>query len=524
MTLAGTSNLPVAPRETKWDPIGARQRVFAHCGTNVASISRAFLWRKDGDARSPEVWDLLYCDVIGGVLHIIPKGLAQAAGRRGIESLTFSNGDRPRLEARITTIYDRVRSAIPDWPVSPFAKVLTADASGDALEGVIAFEGVTTGDGRRIEPGALTWDEGPWPLVFDREEMDHSGATIGTINSIRRVGKEVRASAALSDSEDPDTALLVTRARELLEEGAVGVSVSLDDVEQVAVGSDGKEIDPESEEAWNDPDVVWVTKAGRIRSVAIVDEAALSDAKLGLVASLRAVRNEWFSDPKFGNGILNPKDAGGDERLVWQEPERPEEEGQFGCPLTITDDGRIFGHAALWGRCHVGYPGTCVRPPKEHAAYRGFLTGERVKGVPTGPLVMKTRHAPVHLEAGAATIHYEHTGYAPADVTLGPDAYGIWVSGALRSDATEQEIEILRASALSGDWRPIGGRHRLVGVLAVNAPGFRVARALAASGALITVGPGCNECDDQPSLEDRIATIERILAQGLVAGIGEGVS
>lgn len=504
MTLAGTSNLPVAPRETKWDPIGARQRVFAHCGTNVASISRAFLWRKDGDARSPEVWDLLYCDVIGGVLHIIPKGLAQAAGRRGIESLQFSNGDRPRLEARITTIYDRVRSAIPDWPVSPFAKPITADASGGELEGVIAVEGVDTGDGRHFTAGAFKWEGGPWPLVFDQTEMDHTAPTIGTISEIaRRPDGVIWARGNLSDSNDPTTQLLVLRAAELLEEGAVGISVAYDSLPE------GEEFPPE--------EGVWTVTSARIRHVAIVDVPAFAQARMALVASADPA---WFSDPKFGNGILNPKDAGGDERLVWQEPERPEEEGQFGCPLTITADGHIFGHVALWGRCHVGYPGTCVRPPKEPAAYRGFLTGERIPGIPSGPLVMKTRHAPDHLEAGAAAIHYDHTGYAGADVTLGPDAYGIWASGAVRSDATESEIEVMRASALSGDWRPIGGRHRLVGVLAVNAPGFRVARALAASGALITVGPGCNECDDQPSLEDRIATIERILAQGLVAGIG----
>jgi hypothetical protein len=509
MGLAGTSNLPVAPKDTPWNARAAKERIFEACDGKVACIQRGFLWRNGGDPRDPSAWSLPFADVIDGRLHIIPRGIAACAGVRGIGSMLLSSQDKTLVQARIAAVYDRVRKRYEEWPTAPF-QALTADANGTALEGTIALEGVDTGDGRFIENGALTWDELPVPLVFDRAEMDHSGATIGTINEVeRRKGGVIWARGALSDSEDPETQLLVLRAAELFAEGAVGVSVSLDDIE------DNIPTDPEQE--W--PEVVRV-KSARIRSVAVVDEAAFIEAKMGLVASLRQVKTEWFSDPNFGNGSQSHHDDGGDDRLVWQEPERAEEEGQFGCPLTITDDGHIYGHAALWYRCHVGYMGTCVRPPKEPAAYKGFLTGDRTgKGIPTGPLVFKTRHAPDHLSADVAAIHYDHTGHAPGDVTIGPDAYGIWVSGALRVDTTPAEIDILRASALSGDWRPVGNKHRLVGLLAVNAPGFRVARALAASGALITVGPGCSECDSQPSLEDRLATLERIVADGIIASL-----
>lgn len=518
MTIQGSSNLPVAPKNTPWNAKGAKQRILEACDS-PACIGRAFLWRGPGDGRDIASYALPFCDVIDGRLHIVPKGIAACAGGRGIGSFAVASEDAAKIRARITAIYARVRQSHPDWPESPFAAAITADASGMPLEGTIAVEGVDTGDGRHIEKGALTWDEGPWPLVFDRAEMDHSGATVGTINEIeRREDGIIWARGALSDSEDPETQMLVTRAGELFEEGAVGVSISLDDIESVET-IDGKAIDPEAEDVdWEQ--VIQTVKAGRIRSVAIVDEAAFVEARMGLVAAVRAVRKEWFSDPGFGNGSTNHQDSNGDERLVWQEPEHPEEEPQFGCPLTITDDGHIYGHAALWYRCHVGYMGTCVRPPKEPAAYRGYLTGERIPGVATGPLVFKTTHAKDHLSAAAAQAHYDNTGAAPADLTIGPDAYGIWVSGALRSDATEMDIEILRASALSGDWRPVAGRHRLVGILAVSAPGFRVARALAASGSLITVGPGCSSCDDDGrTFEERLAIVERMLAEALVAGL-----
>lgn len=512
MTLIGTSNLPVSPRNTPWNAKAAKQRVFEACNGNVACLSRAFLWRAKGkDARDPEAYALGFCDVIDGRLHIVPKGIAACAGGRGIGSFVFTEDDASSVKARITAVYDRVRREVDDWPQSPF-KAIRADASGMAFEGTIALEGTETGDGRFIESGALSWDSLPIPLVFDRAEMDHSGATIGTVNEIeRRDDGVIWARGALSASEDPETALLVLRAAELFDEGAVGVSISLDDIE------DNTPDDFDAE--W--PEVVKVLSA-RIRSVAVVDTAAFADARVGLVAAAAPViagvrpsaKPEWFSSPGFGNGSKHHQEANGDERLVWQEPEHPDEIGQFGCPLQLTDDGYLYGHAALWYRCHVGYAGTCVRPPREPAAYRGYLTGERIPGVPTGPLVMRTKHADDHLSAAAAAIHYDHTGYAPADVTIGPDAYGIWVSGALRLDATEADIEILRASALSGDWRPVpGAMLRLVGILAVSAPGFRVARAMAASGALITVGPGCTSCMDGPSLEERIAALEERLSQ-----------
>lgn len=493
MPVIGTSNLPVAPRSTPWNPKGAAERVFEACGGNVACIQRAFLYRRRGtDARDPGAYSLPFCDVIDGRLHIIPKGIAACAGR-GQAAFDGTEDELALVRARITSVYDRVRSRHTDWPASPFA-ALTADASGTPIEGVIAMEGVETGDGRFIAEGALYWDEGPVPLKFDNAEMDHSGATIGTVNVFeRREGGVIWGIGNLSVSSNEETQALIVRAEELFAEAAVGVSMELDHQEDNSADFfEGK------------AERLEVSKA-RIRAVAIVDTAAFAEAKVGLVAAIRPVKPEWFADPEFGSE--------NDERLVWQEPDRPEEERQLGCPFTITDDGRVYGHAALWGRCHVGYPGTCLRPPKDPAAYRNFLTGERLPGVPTGPLVMRTAHASMRATAEAAEAHYAHTGAAVADVAVGADRYGIWVAGALRSDATPEDIEILRGSALSGDWRYIGGHLRLVGLLVVNAPGFRVARAMAASAALLTVGPGCEICEEESTLEERVFRLERLLEE-----------
>ena len=86
-----------------------------------------------------------------------------------------------------------------------------------------------------------------------------------------------------------------------------------------------------------------------------------------------------------------------------------------------------------------------------------------------------------------AVKHYDDTGSAIADVHAGEDAYGIWVSGALRPSASPEQIRALRASAPSGDWRPIRGGLELVAVCQVNVPGFPIARARVASGAVMAL-------------------------------------
>lgn len=166
-------------------------------------------------------------------------------------------------------------------------------------------------------------------------------------------------------------------------------------------------------------------------------------------------------------------------------------------PITLTDQGRVYGHAAQWGQCHLGFTGECVTPPREDY-HPYFMTGEVVcadgSRVAVGQITVGTGHAPLHLGATAASEHYDNTGSAVADVAIGNDRHGIWVAGALRPDADVARVQALRAAGqLSGDWRRIGGQLRLVGLLAVNVPGYPVPRlrARVASGepqALVAAG------------------------------------
>lgn len=162
-------------------------------------------------------------------------------------------------------------------------------------------------------------------------------------------------------------------------------------------------------------------------------------------------------------------------------------------PITIDANGRVYGHAAQWGSCHIGYGQECVSVPHEDS-HPYFMTGE-VKTedgefVSVGQITVGTGHADMYAGSQAAASHYDNTGWVVADVAVGNDAHGIWVAGAVRPNADSSKVHDLRASGqVSGDWRRIGGKLRLVGLLAVNVPGFPVPRmrSRVASGATVAL-------------------------------------
>jgi hypothetical protein len=155
-------------------------------------------------------------------------------------------------------------------------------------------------------------------------------------------------------------------------------------------------------------------------------------------------------------------------------------------PLTSTAEGQVYGHAALWGTCHTRKPGKCVTPPKSRSGYSFFETGatevEEGDLVPTGRITLGTGHASLTASPTAVAEHYDNTGSVVADVTARDGRYGIWIAGALRPSVKSERIRELRDAALSGDWRSINGSLEMLGLLAVNVPGFPVPRALSASG------------------------------------------
>jgi hypothetical protein len=195
-----------------------------------------------------------------------------------------------------------------------------------------------------------------------------------------------------------------------------------------------------------------------------VDPLGAGRVQLPITASggPAAPPREWFEDPKL---------------------EAP-------TPLTITSDGRVYGHLAAWDSIHIGMPGE-VRPPRSRSGYAYFNNKVAIcadgSEVHVGNLTLTGGHAPLSASAQDAVKHYDDTNSAICDVRAGEDAHGIWLAGAVRASATDEQIRALRASAPSGDWRPINRSLELVAACQVNVPGFPIARARVASGEMLAL-------------------------------------
>lgn len=172
---------------------------------------------------------------------------------------------------------------------------------------------------------------------------------------------------------------------------------------------------------------------------------------------------EWFADPKLT---------------------RP-------TPLTVTEDGRVFGHLAAWGTCHIGFQGQCVQPPRSATDYSYYLVhSTRVRDaagnavtLPVGYGTIGTGHAGPRESASMAAAHYDNTGTAAFELNAGEDEHGIWVAGRLMPGLDEIAEHKARGTVFSGDWRTIRGNLELVAALGVNTGGFPIPRVRVASGA-----------------------------------------
>lgn len=152
-------------------------------------------------------------------------------------------------------------------------------------------------------------------------------------------------------------------------------------------------------------------------------------------------------------------------------------------PLTVDEDGRVYGHLAAWNVCHTGIGNRCIMAPRSNAEYRHFKVGSLLLDsgdtIPVGKITLGGGHADPQLGYVPAAEHYDNSCAAVAVVSCGEDKHGIWISGATVAGLSEERIAELRRSPLSGDWRRVNGNLELVAALAVNSPGYPVLRACA---------------------------------------------
>ena len=390
----------------------------------------------------------------------------------------------------------------PDPAPTPDAPVLAPDGR---WEGVIAREGEVTGDGRLIEDGALRWDDLPIPLrVAFKDVGGHDGAEVcGRIETVeRREGGDIYATGTF----DRGSAAGTEAFRQVSEQMSNGISIDTDDVTfrimakadmpeaDVADSDNGGEADPDGRvkvAAMSSSDELMVIESARLRAATLVAVPAFATARVYAAGQAPSTSETPERDENVDSGekMARPADSGPLSRdsltaaaIPTAPPEAWFKDPQLTGPtaLVVEDGGRVYGHIAAWGTCHIGQVGKCVEPPTSPSNYAYFRTGalRTAEGtsVAVGHLTMGTGHAGPRDSANAAAEHYDNTGTVFADVAAGEDAYGIWVAGSLRPGITAEQVRVARSAPISGDWRAIRGSLELVGALAVNVPGFPVPR------------------------------------------------
>lgn len=154
----------------------------------------------------------------------------------------------------------------------------------------------------------------------------------------------------------------------------------------------------------------------------------------------------------------------------------------------------MFGHLADKD-CHMSFlnGGACVLPPDEGGFewfHRGEIKTQEGTFVAVGLASAGGGHADLTRSAAEAVAHYDNTSRQVAVLRAGRDKFGTWVAGALVPEATEQQVQMLRRSPLSGDWRLVGGKRELVHALCVNMPGFPVVRGRVSHGRAVSLVAG----------------------------------
>lgn len=436
---------PQAERETKFSADAAIERLLQWSGGSASKFNQAFLWRNsEGQPNNRESYRLPIADVINGKLTLIPRAVFSAAvilsgGHGGLEGVVGEE-EREKLKGVLNQIYADLQEQYQDPRVRP-----------------------------------------PWLLgrtVEEREEDEQEmTATIGTEEVGRGVWEVYGLAHSVNASgwsdiavADEDTPWSATAAAQRVWDWAQG------DFRRYRKAF-----------TWWDPSKAEQKNSYRAQIADVVDgELRIIPRALSpLVACLQS-RQGLDIPAEDMDAVLKVVESirGRDSVEASVAPVYPhssvfEAQPVDGpTPFTVTADGRAYGHLWLWNRCHAGIGDECVIAPRTQTDYAYFHNGQVLtsdgKMVKVGKITMGTGHAAHGLRYIPAADHYDNTGTAAAIVHVTDDRFGGFAAGTIVSSLTEEQVQELRRSPISGDWRRVGNNLELVAALAVNTPGFPI--------------------------------------------------
>jgi hypothetical protein len=481
---------PIAPRETTFSADDAIARLQNWANGSAKKFNQGFLYRVEGaDPKNPDSYRLPLADVVNGKLTLIPRavfsaGVIMSGGHGGLYDV-LSDADRDEIRSVLTRIYDMLGQEYSDpRVVAPWLRGNTQEERDEIRKEMNAA--INASWDIPVAPDDTPWNAQQararvWSWA-DRDIAKYAGAFLWHGRSAKRKGDYKLPVADVIDGQ----LMIVPRAVSAIAAALAGTREGVD--------IPGDEMD--------DVETVVASLQDKINKIeaAIGDDEHEESEPIGPFEGLGETEEDP-DDIEASAPVRPPADWFTDPRL--NEP----------TPLTVTADGRVFGHGALFNKCHAGIGDTCVMAPRNVTGYKYFKNGQVLtadgKMVKIGKITMGTGHAGTGLRGIPAAAHYDNTGTQIALVNVGEDRHGIWLAGSVVPGATEEQIAELRRSPVSGDWRRMEGRLELVAALAVNTPGFPIVASLEgsdeveciiAAGVLLADGTVVSEMTDD--LED----------------------
>ncbi len=325
-----------------------------------------------------------------------------------------------------------------------------------------------TGDGRLIESAGFGVRDLPLSLRAQfKDDFGHMGADlVGRLDAVRVSGPNVEGWGWFSDTPEG------RKAYDAVSDGSLrGNSIDMADV-KVKVKIDWGDEEPDFDEWFTPVDVMVNFTESRIAATTLVATPAFAtayaiiedeDEDAELVASLVVTEvNILQPEPDLTASVM--------VQAPWEAFFT--EETDTLCPLTVTDEGHVFGHLAQWGSCHTGWQNQCVIVPHSVSNYGHF----NVSPIPTTE--GRVRTGPIFLLGGhEATAEYVNKAVADvanvwADVRLTDGKLGPWVSGYVRPGTAPEKVYAGQASRISGHWKREGRDLELYAIASVCAAGF----------------------------------------------------
>lgn len=470
----GWDSLPVAPRDFVFDADDAVKRIAAWAGVgsgrpDTNRYASMFLWRggnQVGDTMAQQDFRLPIGDILEGRPHLVYHAIYAAAAL-----LSGAHGGLPNIPDQEKTALKRVINQI-------YPKMARA-FNDPTMKSPFAGEGQMSMTDLDEFAGARSYAD--MNLMINGEPH-----AIDTPEAIKTAWEWINDESNTRDMPDEQVAIFRQRIKTAAKKAGVEIEEEAEETEE-SFADKGKLAEPFGDVKYADPGFRGDKKRYPIDTpehiraawsyINVAKNAAeytaeqLEQIKNRIKAAAKEAGIEISEDSEmalqaevsFSFGPATPKAWFQNPNLVAP------------TPLTVTDDGRVFGHLGKWGQCHIGIGDKCVLLPKSRTDYQLFHVGNALCDDGTmervGKITLGTGHAHPQYGIVPSRDHYDNTGWCAAVVRAGEDKFGVWVAGAVTD---RSKIAELRRSPLSGDWRRFNGNLELVAALAVNNPGFPV--------------------------------------------------